>query len=233
MKRKSNLNTLLYLMQVGDSSFPTGAFNHSYGFETLIEEERIHNGKTAEQYCRDWLRFSLAPTDGAIVALSYQAMKAKDLDSLIELDELAAAIKPTRENREASSKTGRALLSALMDVFNPEAMQPFNKIVNQGRCIGHQAVVFGLSAPLFELTEEEAVLAFLQTSFINLMAVIARLVPLGQVENQRVLARAWPLLLESTEYACTIEPSMIGATTVGLDLASMQHERLYARICIS
>lgn len=233
MKRNNHLNSLLYLMQVCDSSFPTGAFNHSYGFETLIEDERIRDGKTAEQYCRDWLRFSVAPTDGAIVAQAYRAMKDSDTDALVEWDEIAGAIKVSREVREASIKTGRALLRALTDVFDPEPVRPFREAVNQGLCTGHQPVVFGLAAPLFELSEEEAVLAFLQTGFINLMGVVARLLPLGQVENQRIIARAWPLLLESVEYACALEADQIGAATVGLDLASMQHEKLYTRICIS
>ena len=34
---------LLYLLQVVNSAFPTGAFNHSYGFETLIDSGEIHD----------------------------------------------------------------------------------------------------------------------------------------------------------------------------------------------
>ena len=51
---------LLYLLQVANASFPTGAFNHSYGFETWIDAGALDDGARFERACRDWLRYGVA-----------------------------------------------------------------------------------------------------------------------------------------------------------------------------
>ena len=128
------------------ASFPTGAFNHSYGFETWIDSELINDGSSFEVACRDWLTYSLASADGAAVAHAHRAMQAGDIDALVSLDELVGALKLSREAREASDKTGHALLSALRDVFEPQKLKAFESAIKTGRCAGHQAVIFGAAA---------------------------------------------------------------------------------------
>ena len=66
---------LLFMLQVSNASFPTGAFNHSYGFETWIDSELINDGSSFEVACRDWLTYSLASADGAAVAHAHRAMQ--------------------------------------------------------------------------------------------------------------------------------------------------------------
>ena len=36
-------NYMLALLQICDSSLPTGSFSHSFGLETYIQEEIVHN----------------------------------------------------------------------------------------------------------------------------------------------------------------------------------------------
>lgn len=39
-------NQLLALLQIGDSNFPSGAFSHSFGLETYIQEETVYSKET-------------------------------------------------------------------------------------------------------------------------------------------------------------------------------------------
>ena len=112
---------LLYLLQVANASFPTGAFNHSYGFETWIDGGMLDDGARFESACRDWLRFGIVRTDGAAAAHAWRHAAAGDLDALVALDETVGALKLTRESREASFKTGRALLGAVSEVFGADS----------------------------------------------------------------------------------------------------------------
>lgn len=224
---------LLYLLQVANASFPTGAFNHSYGFETWIDSEAINDAAGFESACRDWLRYGVAPADGAAVAHAYRYASRGDVEGLVALDLLVGALKLSRETREASFKTGRALLGTLNDVFALDDLAPFAGAVGEGRCDGHQAVIFGVAASAQQVGEREAVLAFLQAALSNLAGVGARLIPLGQVDVQRIIKNAWPLLVALTDEACAQEVDTLGTATAGLDVASMQHERLHTRLCIS
>jgi urease accessory protein len=224
---------LLYFLQVSNSSFPTGAFNHSYGFETWIDSERIDDAPSFEIACRDWLRYGVAGVDGAAVAHAHRAMRAGDIDALVALDELVGALKLSREAREASDKTGHALLSAMRDIFAPEQLKQFEKAIKSGRCAGHQAVIFGAAAGEFGLPEKDTVLAFLHAAVSNLAGVASRIIPLGQVETQRIILGAWPLLQEATRLARNTALDEMGTSMTSLDIASMQHERLHTRLCMS
>ena len=224
---------LLYLLQVANASFPTGAFNHSYGFETWIDSGALDSAASFESACRDWLRYAAVPTDGAAVALAHRRAAAGDLDGLVDLDHIVCALKLSREAREASFKTGRALLGAYRDVFSADSLAPFAEATRDGRCEGHQAVIFGAAAEAQGIGVEDAVLAFLHAALSNLVSVGARLIPLGQIESQRIVREAWPLLTQGTEDACAKEPDSLGSATAGLDIASMRHERLHTRLCMS
>ncbi len=233
MVGKGDYKTLLYLLQVANSSFPTGAFNHSYGFETLIDEGTIYNAETLEVACRDWLLYGVAPADGAAAVSAHRANISGDLDQLIELDNLIGALKLAREVREASYKTGRAFLTAVCNIFHAAAMESYAQAIKRGRCEGHQSVAFGAAAATFGVTEDEATLVFLQSTLTNLLGVAARLIPLGQVEAQRIITKAAPLLTQAANVAKSRKPEEFGTMTAALDIAAMGHERLYSRLCMS
>jgi len=224
---------LLSLLQIANSSFPTGAFNHSYGFETWIDDGSVANGPSFEEACRDWLIYGLDRCDGAAAALAYRAAIANDIDALIWLDHRVAAIKLARETREASAKTGRALLAAFRDIFEIDALSPFFAAIEDGRCEGHQATIFGIGAAALDIGEQDAVMAFLQTGLSNLVGVASRIIPLGQVESQRIILNAAPLLVEATDLARSTAVDELSSSTVALDIAGMHHERLYSRLCMS
>ena len=225
--------SLLYLLQVANAAFPTGAFNHSYGLETWIDRDRIRDAETAEAACRDWLRWGVAPADGAAVAAAHRACLANDTALLAELDATVGALKLARELREASLKTGRALINATRDIFQGPRLLAYDAMVRDGRGLGHQCVAFGVAAADFEVSEDQAVLAYLHAGLMNVVGVAARLVPLGQVEAQRIVARAWPLLQGCTAIARARELRHYGSSTVALDVAAMRHERLTTRLCMS
>jgi len=224
---------LLYLLQVANASFPTGAFNHSYGFETWIDSGALDDAASFESACRDWLRYACVPTDGAAAGHAHRRAAAGDLDGLVDLDHIVGALKLSREAREASFKTGRALLGAYRDIFSADSLAPFAEAVREGRCEGHQAVIFGAAAEAQGIDTEDAVLAFLHAALSNLVSVGARLIPLGQIESQRIVREAWPLLTEGAGQACAMEIDTLGSATAGLDVASMRHERLHTRLCMS
>ena len=224
---------LLYLLQVANASFPTGAFNHSYGFETWIDSGALDNAASFESACRDWLRYAVGPTDGAAVAHAHRRAAAGDLDALVDVDHIVCALKLSREAREASFKTGRALLGAYRDIFSADSLTPFAEATRDGRCEGHQAVIFGAAAAAQGIGVEDAVLVFLHAALSNLVSVGARLIPLGQIESQRIVREAWPLLTRGADQACAMEIDMLGSATAGLDVASMRHERLHTRLCMS
>jgi urease accessory protein len=224
---------LLALLQLTNASFPTGAFTHSYGFETWIAADAIADVAEAERRCRDWLRFGVATGDAVAVVHAYRAALEGDVARLAELDALCGALKLGRETREASSMTGKALLAACRDIFELEGMRRFGAMMGEGACEGHHAVIYGVAGAGLALGETETVTSYLWSALSNLVAVNQRLVPLGQVDAQRIVAAAGPLIDSCAEIARHRPLGAMCSTYAALDVAAMRHERLGSRLCIS
>lgn len=224
---------LLALLQVANASFPTGAFSHSYGFETWIAEGVVANAAMAETHCRDWLRFGIATADGVAVAAAYRDTLYNAMDGIVDLDRRVDALKLARETRSASTKTGAALIAACREIFKLEEAVRLDGLVRSGATPGHHAVVYGVAGAALGFTEHQTVASFLWTGFSNLVSVVARLVPLGQVEVQRIVAAGAPLVEDCAEIARTRPVDRMGSLLASLDTAAMRHERLPSRLCIS
>ena len=60
-----------------------------------------------------------------------------------------------------------------------------------------------------------------------------KLVPLGQLEGQKILFEVKRNIPSWVEKTMNLEEEKIGLSNVGFDLRSMQHERLYSRLYMS
>ena len=223
----------LTLLQLANASFPTGAFTQSFGFETWIFHHAVDDASEAERRCRDWLRFGIATCDAAAVALAYRLALDDDAEGIAALDRGLGALKLARETRMASVMTGHALLAACRDIFDLDGMRRLEAMIAAGLCEGHHATLYGLAGAGLALGEEETVSTYLWSSLSSLVGVTQRLVPLGQVDAQRIVAAAGALIDECAQIARSRPAERLCSTYAALDAAAMRHERLPTRLCIS
>lgn len=224
---------LFTLLQLTNPSFPTGAFSHSFGFETWIYNGAVGDAREAEYRCRAWIRYGIATCDAVAVAQAYRAALNGDAERLASLDRSLGAMKLARETRDASIMTGKALLAACRDIFDLEGMRRYRVMMDGGSCDGHHAIIFGTAGAGLGLGEAETVSTYLWSSFSSLIAVAQRLVPFGQVDAQRIVTAVGPLLDECAIIARTRQPERMSSAYAALDAAAMRHERLPTRLCIS
>ena len=60
--------SLLRLLQLTDSTFPTGAFAHSFGLETYIARGSVLTAAALEEFISNTLLHVVAPSDGVACA---------------------------------------------------------------------------------------------------------------------------------------------------------------------
>ena len=69
------MKNVCFLFQLVDSAFPTGAFSHSFGLETAFQEKKMNGPSELYEWIKSYVSGSLAPTEGAAVYLTYQAIQ--------------------------------------------------------------------------------------------------------------------------------------------------------------
>src|SRR5690242_9456334 len=99
-------NQLLALLQFADSNFPSGAFSHSFGLETYIQEGSIHNKETFFTWIRIFLEKQLAATDGLACRLAMEALKMNLANELWVLDRKLFMQNIPLETRQANRRIG-------------------------------------------------------------------------------------------------------------------------------
>ena len=95
-----------YLLQVNDALFPIGAYSHSQGLETYIQNGIVHDEKTAEEYIKNKIKWNFATTELLSVKLAYESAEAERLEELEELEEILEASRIPMEQRDAVRKMG-------------------------------------------------------------------------------------------------------------------------------
>lgn len=223
----------LSLLQISDSSFPTGAYSQSYGLETYVQKGLVTCRETLRTYITTYLGRVVATSDCLAFRLAYQASAKGDLDALLELDQVLAAQKLARESREASAKTGSRMLRTAAQLFSGPMLMEYNQRISAGNAHGHHALVFGLTAQSIGLGEREGTLAFVYSSMAGMVNNALRLIPLGQNDGQWVLKALQEVILETVENCSALTHEDLGASAPAVEIRCMEHEGLYSRLFMS
>ena len=229
---------LWHLLQISDQFFPTGGYAFSHALETYITEGLVHDRVSCHQLLENLCWHAIGPCDLVFCVQAYRLASGATaipdtLTALIDLDQLLTVYKVPRELRQESQHTGQAFLRAAMTLDPVPLVQAFWQHVRDGTTPGQHAIVFGLVAQGLGCDQESTLLAYLYTVLTGLVAAALRLVPLGQSDGQRLLHELAPLGRELIAQYGALSPEDAWSSTPGLDIRSMQHERLYSRLCRS
>jgi urease accessory protein len=165
--------------------------------------------------------------DGVLLAHAHRAASSSSHAGLREVAELAAAFVPSRERQLETSAQGRAFVDIARAAWNCEGL-------DQMVCSCDGAIVYpvavGLVSAAHGIRLAPAMQAFLHAMTSNWISAAARLVPLGQTDSQRVLARLEPVVTGTAGRALGASLDDLGTATIRADLASMRHETQYTRL---
>jgi len=224
---------LPYLLHLSDPTLPIGAYTHSGGLETYVQQGLINDAKDAAAFIRNMLEHNLPYNDAHFVVQAYHAAVHADMPLLIELDQECTALKGPQEMRTASQKLGIRLLKIMSPLIAAAMGHAYMESIKKGKTTGHYCLAFGLYAFLAGIPLSEAMMAFYYNAATGMVTNSVKLVPLGQQQGQQILYELLPLLPALTERTLTIPREHAGRCSFGSDIRSMQHERLYSRLYMS
>ncbi len=170
-------------------------------------------------------------SDVIFIKEAYYATCNNMWEKLSYLDQYYSAFKIEDELTAASIKTGRSLLYGVIPLYSGEAVVALNKL--KALKISHYPVIYGAITSILDLSLEEAIYTYLYSSLSNLVYVSSRIIPLGQTEAQRVLAVIREDMTDQEFDYESLTLDDISTFSPGLQLASMKHETLFSRLCMS
>ena len=224
------IETLLSLLQFSDGLFPAGGYAHSFGLETYIDDARVTTADSVWKILRAHLEGSAGPCDAVFAVNALRATAAEDLDACVELDTTMDAIKNSAEPREASCQLGRQTIRIANTLIDHAVVTAYARTVKAGVTLGHHAVVFGIIGGACGWPPQATAAAFLYASATAMIGAATRLVPLGQTQAQRLISDASTMIARLAEAATmrSIEETFTFAPA--LEIASMRHAQLEARL---
>ena len=101
----------LCLLQIADSALPISGYTHSWGLEAAIARGLVHDPESLERWTGRWLRTSLGPLEGVLVASACRAGHAGSPADLLALNRLAEVSIMPPSIRRASREMGEQLLA--------------------------------------------------------------------------------------------------------------------------
>jgi urease accessory protein len=215
---------LIRLLQLASPALPIGAFAYSQGLESAIELGLIHDEVTAREFLAGVLSDGLVRLELPVLSRLQASLLAGDDARAEHWSELLLASRETLERRQEERHLGRALARLLEDQ-GVEGAQAWH-----GRSSVTHATLFALGGVAFGVPREALLLGYAFSWAEGQVSALSRLVPLGQLAAQRVLAALGGQIPDACARADELADSDIGATLPALALASALHETQYTRL---
>ena len=222
--------TLLALLQLGDGLFPAGGFAHSLGLETYAQERRVRDRVGLEAFVTAHLEGAAGPGDAVAVAVASRLAAAGDVAAWCALDTRLEAMKAVPEFRAASRQMGRQTARVAAALGDDAMLASIARTIDADLTPGHHAAVFGAAAGRLDADPEAAAAAFLYSTAALLVGAGLRLLPLGQLDGQRVLAAVRPRLARLASDAAQATIDDMWTFTPALELAGLRHASLEMRL---
>lgn len=226
-----NPKSLLSILQSVDAFFPIGAFTLSNGLEDYVVRERITNVVELQEYLEGFLEI-FPYNDLGLLALAYQ--HAGEPEYLLKLDAIAGAMKSASEVRAGSIKMCSRYLKARVAMKDCDGtLRWYKEQIAQNKAAGFHPIALGIYAASVQI-EEETLLEMYAYSVISAIVNNAvKLVPLSQMEGQKVLFEMLEELTPVVDLARKIDMKDLGMAGAACEIHCMNHERLYSRLYMS
>ena len=222
-----SLLPLVRLLQLASPALPIGAYSYSQGLERVVEDGTVHDPATAHAWIGDVLELVVAPGEAAVAWRLLGAIRESDWQGFATWNIWFRASRETAELRAETEQMGisMAKLAADLDLLDLPACDAL-------KCVDPVTLpaAFALAARGFAVPDDAALTAYVWSWLENQVLAAVKLVPLGQVAGQRLLAALGAKIPAVVARVMALADDDLSTFAPGLALASARHETQYTRL---
>jgi urease accessory protein len=221
---------LLRLQSWMSPAFPTGSYSYSHGLEWAVDAGHVHDRRSLVAWLDADLCHGSGRNEAILFAETWHCAANRDFRRLLEIAELAAALRATSELALESSQPARACLTTLRLVWPDRVLDSLERALHERHISPALAVVLATRAAGSGIPLALALPAFLQSYIANWVTAGVRLIPLGQTDGQLAIAEMETSVLAASAQANDANTNDLGSAALMIDFASMAHETQYTRL---
>lgn len=227
----TNIQTLVDVFQVCDSTFPIGTFNHSFGMENYLVRHKIKKAPQFREWIENYFRSQYCYGEGLLTILCKDA----SIEEILRYDDLITKSTLAKETRDGTKLIARQMYILIQKIYGDAIplLNSYASKVEEEEAYGNPAIVFSLFAYSMGLEAKDIFHMYGYSVASTLVQNAARAVPLGQREGQVILHDVTKLIDAQFDEVITYDEEMLGANAPGLELAQIRHESQAARLFMS
>jgi len=226
-----SIESFLSVLQFSDGLFPAGAYAHSFALEYYVQSGTVTDAEGVGEFIRANLEGAVGTADVVVMLSALRCvLRSGNLDDLMSLDATVEAMKPAEELRSASRQMGRQTIRIAAALTDHALLKSYFMATESDSTPGHHSVCYGAIGGTQEWAELDAANAYLYSAASTMTGAALRLVPLGQLRGQQLLWDMRKVIARLANESVTKTMDDIRSFVPGLEIASMRHAQLDARL---
>lgn len=219
-------SALLDALHLASPALPIGGFAYSQGLEQAVEDGLVLSAEDAYVWLRDVLLLVMARQELPLWTACYQACQKADWAALLRWNTELLALRETAEFKLESLQMGHSLAKIFAQwPATQDLLLHTDREQRWSYTAAHAALVSAsqMSIPLAQSS-------YLWSWLENQVMAAVKIIPLGQIDGQKLLHRLKPVLVQAMTQAARLSPEEAGTAALGLAVTSSRHESQYSRL---
>jgi len=223
------------MLQLSDSFFPTGMYTTSSGLEALFYSNRkITDADGLRDLIKVYLEDQIGPADCSALGNSYEQIQRKDLQKLVEVDNLIFSMKLIEEVRNASTRSGTQVLRCVSSFITDNSiLNGYQEAIKDKRASGVYPVALAISSNALGISKYKAGLMMLYGFSVSMVGAALRLGVLQHFDGQRIIHELKPTISETVEKNIDRPLTSMWQFAPDIDLLQIAHERMASKMFIT
>lgn len=224
---------ILNVMQICDSNFPVGSFNHSFGMETYLRAGDIKDTTTLKTWLLSYLKYQFIYNDGFAIRIVYEELKNNNLDEIWKLDKKITVQNTSKESRDGAKLIGQRMIKTYLELYDIPLLKEYEKRIRKKISFGHPSIATAILLNYLDISLEDAILYYMYSTISTLIQNGVRAIPLGQKDGLILMQEFFPIFEKLLLKIMSLENEDFGLTVPGLEISQINHEELVFRLFMS